>query len=76
MSAIAVQSGFPDSGSVGLGSESMEVVRAPKVLVAAGDGVSQTSFGDVWWYLEKELKQPFIPVEPGGSARWRSTSLT
>ncbi len=63
VSVVAVQSGFPDSGSVGLGSASMEVVRAPKVLVAAGDGVSQTSFGDVWWYLEKELKQPFVPVE-------------
>jgi hypothetical protein len=60
---IAVQSGFPDSGSVGIGSGAVDVVRAPKVLVAAGDGVSQTSFGDVWWYLERELQQPFIPVE-------------
>lgn len=60
---IGVQSAFPDSGTVGIGSGAVEVVRAPKVLVAAGDGVSQTSFGDVWWYLERELRQPFVPVE-------------
>ena len=58
-----VQSAFPDSGQTGIGSESVRPVRAPKVLVAAGDGVSQTSYGDVWWYLERELKQPFVPVE-------------
>jgi hypothetical protein len=60
---IAVQSAFPDSGQVGVGSEAVRTVRAPKVLVAAGDGVSQTSFGDVWWYLERELGQSFTPVE-------------
>ncbi len=63
VAVVAVQSAFPDSGMVGIGSEAVGVVRAPKILVAAGDGVSQTSFGDVWWYLERELKQPFIPVE-------------
>lgn len=61
---VAVQSAFPDSGQHGVGSESVRPVRAPKVLVAAGDGVSQTSYGDVWWYLERELHQPFVPVEP------------
>lgn len=63
-SVVAVQSAFPDQGQHGIGSESIRPVRAPKVLVAAGDGVSQTSFGDVWWYLEKELGQAFVPVDP------------
>ncbi len=63
VSVVSIQSSFPDSGSVGIGSESVDVVRNPKVLVASGDGVSQTSFGDVWWYLEKELTLPFVPVE-------------
>ncbi|MDZ4259821.1 MAG: M14 family zinc carboxypeptidase [Gemmatimonadales bacterium] len=62
--AHAIQSAFPDSGQAGIGSEIVRPVRAPKVLVLAGDGVSQTSYGDVWWYLERELKQPFVPVEP------------
>lgn len=67
----AIQSGFPDVGAVGIGSPSLSVVRAPKVLVAAGDGVSQTSFGDVWWYFEKELHLPFTTVDArrlGGTA--------
>lgn len=61
---VAVQSAFPDSGQVGVGSPSVGPVHAPKIIVLAGDGVSQTSFGDVWWYLEKELRQPFVPVDP------------
>ncbi|MEO8478818.1 MAG: M14 family zinc carboxypeptidase [Gemmatimonadota bacterium] len=61
---VAVQSAFPDQGQHGIGSESVRTVHAPKVLVAAGDGVSQTAFGDVWWYLEKELGQSFVAVDP------------
>jgi hypothetical protein len=59
-----VNSAFPDSGQAGIGSDGVRVVHRPRILVAAGDGVSQTSFGDVWQYLERELKQPFVPVEP------------
>ena len=59
----AIQSGFPDAGSAGVGSPSTIPVRAPKIIVAAGDGVSQTSYGDVWWYLEQELHQPFTAVD-------------
>lgn len=59
----AIQSGFPDMGSNGIGNPSAVPVRAPKIIVVGGDGVSQTSFGDVWWYLEKELKQSFTAVD-------------
>lgn len=59
----AIQSGFPDMGSSGIGSPATIPVRAPKILVAAGDGVSQTSYGDVWWYLEKELHQSFTAID-------------
>ena len=59
----AIQSGFPDLGSSGVGSPTTIPVRAPKILVAAGDGVSQTSYADVWWYLEKELRQPFTAID-------------
>lgn len=58
----AVQSAFPDSG-MGIGSEQATALKAPKVLIAAGDGVSQTSFGDVWYYLERELEYPVVPVD-------------
>ncbi|MEO5826214.1 MAG: M14 family zinc carboxypeptidase [Gemmatimonadales bacterium] len=60
----AVNSAFPDSGQIGVGSTAVEAVHPPRVLVMAGDGVSQTGYGDVWWYLERELQQPFVPVDP------------
>lgn len=69
---VAVNSAFPDSGPTGIGSESIRTVHAPRVLVAAGDGVSQTGFGDVWWYLEHDLHEPFVPVPP---ARFGSINL-
>jgi len=61
---VPVQSAFPDSGQVGIGSTTVGPVFPPKIIVLAGDGVSQTSYGDVWWYLERELHQPFVPVDP------------
>ncbi|HRP08249.1 MAG TPA: M14 family zinc carboxypeptidase, partial [Gemmatimonadales bacterium] len=61
--AVPVNSARADSGRSGIGSGAVRVVNAPKILVAAGDGVSQTAFGDVWQYLERELHQPFVAVE-------------
>jgi hypothetical protein len=57
-----VQSAFPDSG-MGIGSEQVAALKAPKILLAGGPGVAQTSFGDVWFYLERELEFPVVPVE-------------
>ena len=57
------QSGFPDSGQTGVGSEAVSPVHAPKVLLASGEGVSATSFGDAWFYLERELGLQVTPIE-------------
>ena len=62
VAVTAVQSAFPDSGGVGVGSESVAPVYTPRVLVAAGDGISQTSYGALWYFLEQELGQAFVPV--------------
>jgi zinc carboxypeptidase len=58
----AVQSAFADTGDVGTGSDAVVSLHAPKVLVAAGDGVSQTGYGWLWHYLQNELQVPFTPV--------------
>lgn len=63
------QSGFPENGQTGVGSESVIPLHAPKVLLAAGDGVSQTSFGSAWFYLEQELGLTVTPVELSGLGR-------
>ncbi len=58
----AVRSAFPDTGGVGVGSESVAAVHPPKILLAAGDGIEQTAFGAVWYYFERELGFPVTPV--------------
>ena len=58
----AVQSAFPDTGDVGIGSGDVVALQAPKILVAAGDGISETSYGWLWSFLARELNAPFTPV--------------
>jgi len=65
----AVQSAFPDSGRVGIGSESVRPVFAPRVLVAMGAGISQTGYGATWHFLERELRHPFTAVALGAIGR-------
>jgi hypothetical protein len=57
-----VMSAFPDTGQVGIGSRNVAPVFHPRVAVAAGDGISITSYGALWYFLERELRHPFVPV--------------
>ena len=59
----AIQSAFPDSGQFGVGSNAVVPLHNPRVILAAGDGVSTTSFGALWFYFERELGLPVVPVE-------------
>jgi hypothetical protein len=65
----AVGSAFPDGGQFGIGGSSVVPLRAPKILLAGGDGVSQTAFGDAWFYLERELELPIVPIELSALSR-------
>lgn len=65
----AVQSAFSAGAAVGVGSESVLPLRSPKILLAAGDGVAQPSFGAAWHYLERELRYPVVPVDLGNLGR-------
>jgi hypothetical protein len=59
---LPLQTAFPDAGDAGIGSEDVAGLHAPKILVAAGDGISETSYGWLWHYLARELNVPFTPV--------------
>ena len=59
---VAVQSAFPDTGQVGVGSEEVAPLKSPRIILAAGDGVDQTAFGSIWFYFERELGVPVTPV--------------
>jgi hypothetical protein len=53
-----VASGMAESG-IDLGSENVARVELPRLAVIAGEGVSPTSFGAHWYFLEQQLGMPF-----------------
>jgi hypothetical protein len=57
-----VQSAFPDTGDIGIGSGEVVALRPPRILVAVGDGIYETSYGWLWYFLARELNAPFTPV--------------
>ena len=57
-----VQSAFPDTGDVGIGSGDVVALHAPNILVAVGDGTYETSWGWLWYFLARELNARFTPV--------------
>lgn len=57
----SVASGMAESG-IDLGSENVARVELPRVAVVSGDGVSATSFGALWFFLEQEMGMPFDAV--------------
>ncbi len=65
VTVTAIQSAFPDTGRVGIGSGGVAPVFEPRILVAAGSGISVTSYGALWYFLETELGHPFVPVPLG-----------
>src|SRR5439155_4665023 len=62
VTVTAVQSAFADTGSVGTGSDDVISLAPPRILLAAGDGISETSYGWVWQFLTRDLGTPFTPV--------------
>ncbi len=74
MPVTAIQSAFPDQGAVGVGSESVRAVNQPRILVAAGPGITQTSYGALWHFLERELGYPFVPVPLANIGRMHTIS--
>src|SRR5207247_4341063 len=58
----SVQTAFPDSADVGIGSGEVVALHAPTILVGAGDGVYETSYGWLWYFLARELNTPLTPV--------------
>ncbi|MBD0320338.1 MAG: hypothetical protein ICV87_08390, partial [Gemmatimonadetes bacterium] len=60
--AVPISSGLSEGG-IDLGSENVANVRMPRVAVVSGEGVSPTSFGAHWFYLDQQLGLPFDAVQ-------------
>ncbi|NUO65510.1 MAG: hypothetical protein HOQ34_18240 [Gemmatimonadaceae bacterium] len=61
-----VNSAFSASAQYGIGSEMIAELKAPRIALVGGDGVSQTSYGAIWWSLERRYGIRFTPV----AVRW------
>ncbi len=53
----AVSGGQPDDGP-SLGSEWVQLIDKPEVLLIRGDGASATDFGATWYFLDQDLNYP------------------
>jgi hypothetical protein len=50
---IAANSGYAEEGDTGIGGESVNSMRQPKIAMVADDAVDQTSYGSIWWTLDR-----------------------
>jgi hypothetical protein len=46
-------SGFAEEGDTGIGGESVVSLKPPKIAMVADEPVDQTSFGSIWWTLDR-----------------------
>ena len=51
--AVAVNSGYTDSGDTNVGSENVNSLQMPRIAILADEAVDQTSFGSIWWTLSR-----------------------
>jgi hypothetical protein len=65
VNVVAARSAFPERGATGTGSESTRTLNPPRIAVLAGEGVGISSFGAVWFQLERRMAQPFTALRTG-----------
>lgn len=64
----AVQSGIVEGGK-DLGSSDVKTIKAPKVMMMAGEGLRATNVGEVWHFFDQQLQYPIILINPTDFAR-------
>jgi hypothetical protein len=50
---VAVNTGFQEEGDTGIGSEYVSALQEPRIAVVADESVDQTSYGSIWWTLDR-----------------------
>lgn len=65
VTVTAVNTGFTETGDVAVGSETVVSLRKPKIVVAADDPVSVTSYGALWWTFDR-MGVEFTPMKMSG----------
>jgi hypothetical protein len=54
---VTISTGKSSKG-IDLGSSNFRVIKAPRIAVIGGDGVSSRNFGEIWHYFEQEVEYP------------------
>jgi len=49
----AVNTGFNETGVTGIGSENVISLKRPNIIIAADDGVNQSSYGSIWYLFDR-----------------------
>ncbi|MDQ3132612.1 MAG: hypothetical protein M3Q99_17835 [Acidobacteriota bacterium] len=53
VNVVAVNTGYTEEGDTNVGSENVNSLTAPRIAMVADDAVDQTSFGSIWWTLDR-----------------------
>src|SRR5436190_1423780 len=53
VNVLAVNSGYSDEGDTSVGGEAVISLKEPKIVVAADEGITQESYGSLWWTFDK-----------------------
>jgi hypothetical protein len=53
VNVTAVNTGFNEEGDTGVGAENVVSLQNPKIAMVADDAVDQTSYGSIWWTLDR-----------------------
>ena len=53
VAVTAVNTGFQEEGDTGVGGENVIPLKLPRIAIAADEGVDQTSYGSIWWTLDR-----------------------
>lgn len=59
---FAASSAWTGSQQFGVGSSTVVPLKLPRIAIIADDGISQPSFGAIWWTLERRYRIPFTPL--------------
>ncbi len=58
---FSLKGGFADD-MYDIGSGEFSPVKAPKIAVLMGDGVSSLAYGEIWHYFERQLEYPITSI--------------
>jgi hypothetical protein len=68
VTVYAASSAFPERGPTGTGSETTRTLKPPRIAVLAGEGVGVSSYGALWFELERRVGQPFTALPAADAA--------